>query len=349
MKRSIAMEKKDVIRASASAVLLALCLLPGIALAANVTVGCPGGSGGTFPSINAALAAIGQTGPSTIIITGTCMENVFLFNARSLTFIAGPGVAVVVGPQDSDTFDIFLSQDITLAGLEIVGTPGSSINTAGGGVFVSDASEVHLNNCNIHDNQGFGVVADTNSQLFLARDTIHNNTPNDALDATNNSSVDVVGTTIQNNGFGVFVDDRSSVVFRRRNFILSNGDIGIFAQVMSNVRFQSALPELFTTIQGHNTNGILIRKDSNLQVNSPLVVTGNGGVCPLDPTCGGIFASRSSSVTLNIGTISGNHGSGIDVQEGASVALVNATVSSNSGMACASSEFPRGTSRPATT
>lgn len=29
--------------------------------AANVTVGCPGGSGGTFPSINAALAAIGQT------------------------------------------------------------------------------------------------------------------------------------------------------------------------------------------------------------------------------------------------------------------------------------------------
>lgn len=325
------MEKKSVIGASAFAVLLALCLLPGMAQAADVTVGCPGGSGGTYPSINAALAAIGQIGPSSITVTGTCNENVFLFSARSLTFIAGPGPAVVVGPQDFDTFDIFLSQDITLVGLEIVGTPGSSVNTAGAGVFVSDASEVHLNRCNIHDNQGGGVIADTNSLVFLRRSTIQNNTPNDGLDATDNSSVDVFFTTIQNNGAGVFVDGRSSVIFRQRNFILSNGDFGIFAQALSNVRFQTALPDRFTTIQGHNVNGILMRKESNLQINSPSVVTGNGGACPLDPTCGGIFASRGSSVTLNVGTISGNHGSGIDVQEGTSVALVNATISNNSG------------------
>ena len=53
---------------------LAACLttlaLP--AQAADATVVCPGGAGVGFPSITAALAAIGQTGPSTITVTGTC-------------------------------------------------------------------------------------------------------------------------------------------------------------------------------------------------------------------------------------------------------------------------------------
>jgi len=189
--------------------------------AANVTVGCPGGSGGTYPSINAALNAIGQIGPSTITVTGTCNENVTLNNARSL-IIGGAGGAKIVGPQDSDTFDIFRSQDITLADLEIAGTPGSTIDTAGGGVFVSNASEVHIVRCNVHDNQGGGVFADTGSLLFLQATTIQNNTPNDALDVTNNSSADVIRTTIQNNGFGVFVNDRSSVNFRQTNSILNS-------------------------------------------------------------------------------------------------------------------------------
>lgn len=111
-------------RASLLAILYVVSLVPGIAQAANVTVGCPGGSGGTYPSITAALAAIGQTGPSTITVTGTCNQNVSLYNARSITIVAGPGGAAVLGPQDQDTFDIALSRDITLQGLEIRGTPG---------------------------------------------------------------------------------------------------------------------------------------------------------------------------------------------------------------------------------
>ena len=136
-------------------------------------------------------------------MTGTCNENVTLNNARSLTIFAGPGGAKIVGPQDSDTFDIFLSQDIALQDLEIVGTPGTTVATAGGGVFISDASEVHIVRCNVHDNQGGGVFADTGSLLFLNHTTIQNNTPGDGLDVTNNSSADVVGSTIQNNGLAV--------------------------------------------------------------------------------------------------------------------------------------------------
>jgi hypothetical protein len=333
------MTRNLVFRASASVILLTLFLLPGMAQAANVTVGCPGGGGGAYPSINAALAAIGQTGPSTISVTGTCNENVSLNNARSLTIFAGLGGAKIVGPQDSDTFDIFLSQDITLQNLEIVGTPGTTVSTAGGGVFISDASEVHVVGCNIHDNQGGGISVDAGSLLFLRDTTIQNNTPGDGMDVTNNSSADVVGSTIQNNGFpvtggvGVFVINRSSVVFRQTNFILNNGDIGVFAQTLSNIGFQSAVAGRFTTVSGHGLDGIFLSRDSTLGLNgvNAQVVTGNGSSCPLDPTCGGIYAVRNSTVSAGNANISGNQGSGINVDQGSNLLLNNATVSNNSG------------------
>src|SRR6202049_3466241 len=124
------------------ALIAALVLLVAPVRAANVTVGCPGGSGGTYSSITAALAAIGPTGPHTITVTGTCAENVTLFNARSILITAPtPGGATVVGPLDNDTFYIFLSQDITLQNLEIRGNASSS---SGIGVYICDFSHVGI-------------------------------------------------------------------------------------------------------------------------------------------------------------------------------------------------------------
>jgi hypothetical protein len=119
-KRSIALRKNRVFRTSAFAILLTLALLPGIAHANNLAVNCPAGS------LNAALAALPPNGPNTITVTGTCNENVFVDNMRSLTIIAGAGGATIVGPQDSDAFDIGPSQNITLQNLEIAGVPGST-------------------------------------------------------------------------------------------------------------------------------------------------------------------------------------------------------------------------------
>ena len=69
------MRYSHVLSASASVMLLTLFLLAGGAHAANVTVGRSDGSGGMCPSIKAALAAIGQTVPSSITVTGTCNES----------------------------------------------------------------------------------------------------------------------------------------------------------------------------------------------------------------------------------------------------------------------------------
>lgn len=333
------MVKTTLFRASVFPILLTFFLLPAAAHAANVTVGC-GGVSGTFDftTITAALNTIGQTGPGTITVTGTCTENVSINNARSITIVAGPSGAAIVGPLDTNAVDISLSQDINLVNLDISGTL-STTGIGGGGVVITEASDVHILGCNIHDNQAVGVNADTGSIVFLRGTTIQNNTPNDGLDLYDNSTADVAGTTIQNNGdslnggVGVFVTGSSTILFRQTNFILNNADVGIQAVNLSHVRFQSGFPGRFTTVQGHNTNGIVVTKQSHLQINgaSPQVITGNGAACPLDPTCGGIFAWGNSTVHVNSGTITGNHGSGISVQQGTNVRLSGATVSNNTG------------------
>lgn len=328
------MNANRLLRASVFAVLLIFFLLPATAHAQIVvSVGCPGGIGGTYPSIGAALAATGQIGPIIINVTGTCLENVSLNNARSIT-IDGSGGANIVEPTDLNAFDVDLSQDINLVNLDI-----STTGPDGGGVVITEASDVHILGCNIHNNQSVGVDADTGSILFLRNTIIQNNTPNDGLDVIDNSHADVLGTTIQNNGnsavggVGVFVSNNSTVAFRQTNLIQNNADFGIQVINVSDVGFVTGFPGRFTTIQGHNVDGILVRKDSHVQIGgaTPHVIQGNGAACHLDPTCGGIIVDSNSSLHVLSGTINGNHGSGISAQQGANVRLEGATVSNNTG------------------
>jgi len=308
-------------------IILALLCLAVPVHAANVTVSCPGGSAGTYPSITTALSAIGVIGPSTITVTGTCNETVGLFNARSITIVAGAGGATIIGMQGNDAFDISLSQDITLGNLEIRGNAASS---SGGGVVIFENSQVNIVGCNIHDNPDFGVLVNRDSQAFLRNTTIQNN-PGDALDVHDDSSADVAGTTIQNNGFGVDVATRSGVIFRQHNLILNNGDFGIFATDSCRVGVLTADPAFFTTISGHNVNGIGAGDQTIVRMEGPHAIQGNGSACPTDPTCGGIFAIRNATLNLSSANISGNQGSGIAVEQLADVLLDNTTVSNNTG------------------
>ena len=347
--RSITLRNYRVLSASVFAVLAAFLLLPAAAHATDVTVVCPSGAVGAFSSINAALAALPQNGPNTITVTGMCNEDVSITDMRSLTIIAGAGGAKILQPQDSNTFDIVRSQNITLKGLEIAGVPGSTLGSGGFGVSISENSDVHILGCDIHGNEGGGVIAINNSVLFLRSTNIHDNTPSDGLDVTGSSTADVRLTTIQNNGcsglvacfnfgygggVGVFVAQSSIVVFHQNNLVQNNGDIGIWARVLGSVAFGNG-PTQATTIQGHNIIGILIQEGAHLQFNAATLIQGNGGGCPPESPipCGGIFATGNSTVeSQGSPTISGNHGTGIRVEQGTNLHLGGGvSVSNNSG------------------
>jgi hypothetical protein len=304
----------------------------------SVVVSCPG------QSLSAAVAAL-PPGPNTITVTGTCSnENVVINNMRSLSIIAGAAGAKIVQAQDSDTFDISLSQDIDLQGLEIAGVPGSTLGSGGAGVHIDEASDAHIDGCNIDHNEGDGIYENGGSQLFLSNSNIHDNPLfGSGIEVFNNSIAYVSGTTIQNNGsagavtghgIGVEIARESNVVFSQMNLIQNNGDIGITVSLVSTVAFQNGTG---TTIQGHNIVGINVSEGAHLQDNGPLFVQGNGLTCSpggLIP-CGGIAWTKNSTLELSAGTISGNHGAGIDVGQGANVDLTaqfgGVTVSNNSG------------------
>jgi hypothetical protein len=213
---------------------------------------------------------------------------------------------------------------------------------------------VNILQCDIHDNEGGGVLALRGSRLVLRATNIHNNTPGDGLDVVGNSTADVRTTTIQNNGcaglatcsnfgfaggVGVFVARTSNVSLHQNTVIQNNGDIGIWARVLSTVGLGQGNqfpPNTLTTVQGHNITGIVIQEGAHLQVNGPSLIQGNGGGCPHDTPipCGGIFATENAMLEFpnGVGTISGNHGAGIWVEQGTNLRLGGGvTVSNNTG------------------
>ena len=336
------MQKHRVFWASVFANLLTLVLLPGVAHANHVAVNCPGAS------LNDVVATLPRNGPNTITVTGTCNENVFIGDFRELTIVAGAGGAKIIGPQDSDAFDIVGSQFIRLVNLEIAGVPGSTPGSAGTGVFINQASNVHINGCDIHDNQGSGVFATRGSLIILLNTNIHNNNPFDGLDVFSNSIADVLGSTIQNNGspgvlnlgnpasatggVGVFVQGNSFALFRENNLIQSNADAGIVVSSLSTVKFGAPLSP-GTTIQGHNIDGIVVTQGGHLRMNGPALIQGNGAGCSPDTpiSCGGIVGTANATLELQSGTISGNHGAGVSLEQGTNLHLNGATISNNSG------------------
>ena len=68
-----------------------------------------------------------------------------------------------------------------------------------------------------------------------------------------------------------------------------------------------------------------------LRMQGPHAIQGNGSACPIDPTRGGIFAIRNSTMRLGRVNISGNQGSGISVEQLVDFGLNNVTISNNTG------------------
>lgn len=300
------------------------------AQAADANVNCPNGGGGSYASINEALAAIGFTGPHTITVTGICKESVDIYNASLITIQASaPGAATVdaTGTPFGDAFDVGQSRDIILRNMDIRGDP-----QIGGGVVPYAHSMVTIQGCNIHDSAA-GVYVTGGSEGNIRNSTIHNSTY-DAMDVLGGSSANVTGSTLQDNGWGVSIQDRSSVNFSGQNFILNNGDLGFQVVDLSRLSFNTGDPALFSTIQGHNVTGIQLARQSVLVMGGgPHVIQGNGSsACAPSPTdCGGIAAIRNSTIRLISTNISGNQGPGISAKQGIDVALLSTTISNNSG------------------
>ena len=313
--------------------LLFLAAVPGGA--SSVTVGCPGGSGGTYASIGAALAALaGTPGPNTITVTGTCTESNTVQDFTSLTIQApSVGGATVVALPNNDGFDVSRSRDIHFRNLAVSGDS----STTGDGILVFGASEVFLDACTISGFLDAGLSINEDS-FATVRGSVFQNNPGDGVDVVTGSTAAISDSTIRNNDFvGVVALDRSSVSFARQNLISGNGDTGIIVQDLSRATFnQRLLPTLqVTTVENNRFLGVLAAVQSIVRMNGQHKVRNNG--CNNSPDCtlnltGGVYLLRNSTMRGFGGLeISGNTGPGVTADQGIDAAFNDTKFANNTG------------------
>jgi hypothetical protein len=204
-KRSIALRKNRTLRGLVFAILVTSFLLPAAAHAANATVGCPGGSGGTYPSITAALSTLDPHGPNTITVSGTCVENIFIDKHERLFIQSASGQTATITAADASgiVLQTFQSTGILISGLVFQG--GST------GVLLNQGSNVTIVNCTMQRNSGDGLGMQMASTLVMENSTLQDNQGNgmsvgvgsNATMATNpNERIRV----LRNGGDGIDVD-----------------------------------------------------------------------------------------------------------------------------------------------
>lgn len=298
---------------------LALVLLgASSAAAADLTVICPGGGPGAYPSITAALNAItNNAGPNSISVSGTCTENIVIFNQNNLNIHNAPGSTAVITNAASPaqiTLQLFGSRLVTFNGLSIQGgNPGLFVNH----------SDLEMNNSVIENNVGTGVIVLGKSDLSLFSCTIRNNGSDGLL--VGDSSFVVVVTPVQilnNNGNGAVAFSAGYIKFQGTggHIIDGNAGAGVKADTDGHVFLQSDLgpgdlgPP---TVIRNNGSGLVFERGSTGRIEGTNTIQNNGAV--------GVSVESSTVTFLNYfsgaSTITGHSSAGVRVSRGGELTL----------------------------
>lgn len=233
--------------------ILAILLFP-VGLRAQILVDCSGVNPKAYSSINAALPSAGPG--STIIVTGTCNENVSLVGLSSLNLGAWFGQtaningAILVGGSTS----------IYLYGLNVT-------NPLGDGISVQFSRGVVLDTCTSSGNAGLGLG------VFGAADVVVNATgtfDNNAGGGINIGANSLVALNawaapidISNNGGpGIFSSDEGVVGTVGQTTITNNNGTGIVLFGASRAGFGAYYGP--NTIQGNSAGGASAGENSEI-------------------------------------------------------------------------------------
>ena len=250
-------------------------------------------------------AAIAGTGPITVIVKGTCNENVVI-ERDDVTLQADVGGATVHATDPTKAA-------ILIQGARRVRIIGFGVNGGTGGVVGRRGASFDLSGpgCLIDANDRFGVVASYGASGTVDNCTIQGTTgEGNGVVAANESSLVITNSTVQNNAAAGVVAVRNSQIRIGQN---ANGDAVI-------------LP---VTITGNAGNGVTIGDSS-----AGIVV--GGSISNNSRT--GIFVGRGSSGQIGAGqsglvggpSVQNNGGTGITI-EGANATVLSSTISLNGG------------------
>ena len=329
------------------------------ATAADLTVICPSGGPGAYPSITAALNAItNNAGPNSINVSGTCTENIFILNQSNLNIFNTYGkTAVIMNAANPPQITV------QLFGSRIVNFSGLSIQGGAPGVLVNNGSDLSMTNTVIENNPGGGVGAQGRSSVDLESSIIRNNGGpgleiGDTSEGTLSTAPDQIVQILNNNGPGVVVDTAGYVQFNFGGHIIQGNTGAALTASGGRVVIFSSSPTIFSnngggldfetgssaqlygqnTIQNNGPFGVTVEASSvkflSLFINGAdtgSTVTGHGNAGISVSHAGELTLDGHHSVTGN-GSLPATNAGGIRVERSTLTLLNGASVSSNIGV-----------------
>ncbi len=234
-----------------------LLLLPSVAVA-QVEVDCDKDPPGALQH------AIDAASPGdTILVSGTCNENVTIPEGKDRITLDGGGQATIRGPDATGNTIRVRGRGITITAFTITGgrtgidvlrggtavIDGNTIEGTGqNGINVGSWGAADIVNNTIHNNPGHGIFLPGNSFAFIgfrtAIDTVASpniirNNGIHGISVTFSSSARIVGNTISDNTRNGVNVDRASQANISDNTIDGNGQNGIFVTENSGVNLGS--------------------------------------------------------------------------------------------------------------
>ena len=242
---------------------------------------------------------------ASILVTGTCLENVTIPLGKDGIMLDGGGTAAITPPDPTQPAVLVRAKDITVRAFTITG--------GFGGVVITQGARALVDGNIIRDSGSYGVGASQLSSAVIVNNTIQNH---------RQAGIGVAETSYAFIGFVAASDTVASP-----NVITGNRAQGIavfrgsYARIVGNV------------ITGNGANGVNVRESSSAQV-SDNTVNGNGA--------NGIFVTQGSGVLLGADTgdtiftrpnttTSNNVAFGIRCQVGANADGRLGTLNGNSG------------------
>ena len=283
----------------------AALLIP-MSAAAQILVDCSGANPNAFPSITAALPSAGPG--STILVTGTCNENVFIQGATSLNLGAWFGQTATI----NGNISIDHSPFVYLYGLNVTNPSGDGIDVG--------FSEVILDTCTSNGNGGNGLNAIPAGNVVILAAASFDGNGGSGISAGGNSWVGIATwlspADISNNLGPGFNADASMVGTVGNITVTNNGSPGAFGGGPGILLLDGAIGNLgsywgVNLIQGNFGGGIAAREGSRMSVFGPTGGTGNT-IQNNGPF--GVQAAQGAQVTIYEPSVISDHsGPGVDV------------------------------------
>lgn len=235
------------------------------------------------------LAGLDPDKSSTILVSGTCTDNLHINGINRLTLLGAPG-ATINDASGGNDFVVTATNTLTFD------FEGFTLNGGGAGFGCFNHSTCLLAGNTIQNSLGPGVIVNR-SNAILQGDTIQNNGGR-GVSALNAANVTLAGETVRNNGaagIGAFYGTNLNVQF---STITSNGGVGGI-----RVADHSTLRLIDSTIQG-NPNGVSLESSSlgtfeNFGAGSSITGNGNVGVLVQDQAFGD-FSNGPNTITGNL-------------------------------------------------